>query len=455
MEQKYKLRDEFLIPVAISVAGVLTYLPAFNNSFISDDFYYLSRIQVAGQNPSHLLALHPGFYRLTGHLYFFLCHMIFGLHPTGYYAVGLLLHLLITYLVFLLVRRASGSNTAALVAALFFVVYERHREAVFWISAVHELLFALSVLLCLHFWRMSLSPGAATARYYALSLIAFAFAQLSKESSVILVPLMIATEFFDTNTQPRRLAVRVLLYVPFTTLTILYALFVAGADPLIAQGFYAVTPHFFPVYGKTLHTLLRFVYIGLFLMLAFSLRGVMWRLLKESRPCWFFAIWILVTPIPYCFLTYLDQIPSRQTYLPSVGTAGIVGMLGAQLYAHMSRRYAKPIGRLLLLLLLAGNMAYVWIKDVQFVRRGQPTRLVIDTLQRDERSAEAKKRKVYVVCDSEGLQVPIRGAIELFTDHDPQTLIFLKNSERGRIEPNGQDHVFQCSAKAEYLTLLR
>ena len=453
--RKYELRDEVVILSAIVVAGVVTYLPAFNNFFIQDDFYYLSQIRLVRENPSHLLAIFPGFYRITTALFFLLGDLVFGLNPVGYYALGLAVHLIVSYFVYLLVRRTIPHGAAAFVAALFFAVYERHREAVFWISAVGDLLYTLGVLLCLCFWR-HLSPGDAFwKRRYLYSIVAFSLAALSKESSIVIVPLMVATDFVQWGKSPRQFISRLPLYLPFVVVSALYAVLVFRSNPIIAHGFYAVTWNFFTVYAKTLNTLLKFVFIGLLLILFFFGKTSVGRALREERAMRFYAVWLLVAPIPYCFLTYLDQIPSRHTYLASVGTAGLVGILAARLNAELVLRYSKRVGYFLLLLLVGGNMAYVWIKDKQFVIRAAPTRLVIDTLQRDERSGEIGERKVYVVCDSQDFQIPIRGAVELFTQHEKHPLIFLKSSEKDRVHPASQDHVFQCDEKAEYLSLVR
>jgi hypothetical protein len=453
--QKSDSRDEGLALIGIIVAGVVTYLPAFNNFFIQDDFYYLSQIRLVPDDPGHLLDIFPGFYRVTTSLFFLLGHAVVGLNPVGFYALGLAVHLIASYLVYLLVRQTTGHGAAAFVAALFFVVYERHREAVFWISAVGEPFCTLGVVLCLYFWK-HLSPGEPTWKRRTLCCSgAFLFAAFSKESSIVVVPLMIITDFIQRGEPLRKFIKRYPLYLPFVAFIVLYAFLVSRSNPIIAQGFYAVTWDFFPVYAKTLHTLLKFVYIGLLLMLCFFGRTSVWRALKEDRAMRYYAAWLFVAPIPYCFLTYLDQIPSRHTYLASVGTAGLVGILGARLNSELVSRYSKRVAYSLLLLLVGGNMAYVWIKDKQFVVRAAPTRLVIETLQRDDRSLVSGAKKVYVVCDSDRLQIPIRGAVELFTKHEMQHLIFLRNSEKGRIQLTNQEHVFQCDDKAEYLALVR
>jgi len=63
------------------------------------------------------------------------------------------------------------------------------------------------------------------------------------------------------------------------------------------------------------------------LMSAFS------RMLDKKSDALFFAAFLVLGIIPYSFLTYLDHVPSRNTYLASVGLAGLIGVLFSSLYA--------------------------------------------------------------------------------------------------------------------------
>ena len=105
-----------------------------------------------------------------------------GLNPIGYHLVNLLLHLLVTWLVYLLAFRLRLSMGAAVAAAAIFAVHPLHTEAVTGIVGRAELLMALGVLGSL-WW-------AATGRRW-LSLAAFAFGLFSKEQAVML-PVLLA-----------------------------------------------------------------------------------------------------------------------------------------------------------------------------------------------------------------------------------------------------------------------
>jgi hypothetical protein len=92
------------------------------------------------------------------------------------------------------------------------------------------------------------------------------------------------------------------------------------------------------------------------------------------------ALVFLAIP-PYSFLTYLDHIPSRNTYLPSIGLAGINGILFAAAYRKLASARARVLATSFLCAVVAGNVAYIWLKkDPQYVERASPTRALIEVL---------------------------------------------------------------------------
>jgi hypothetical protein len=77
--------------------------------------------------------------------------------------------------------------------------------------------------------------------------------------------------------------------------------------------------------------------------------------------------WMGIALLPYSFLTYSTQIPSRQTYLASAGLAVLVGLAASRI---ASRRAAAAVAALLLL----HNAGYLWTKKrTQFAERARPT----------------------------------------------------------------------------------
>ena len=80
--------------------------------------------------------------------------------------------------------------------------------------------------------------------------------------------------------------------------------------------------------------------------------------------------------MPYSFLTYSTQIPSRQIYLASAGLALLVGLALAQCEG---RRFAT----LVFAAMLVHNTLYLWArKHAQFVERAAPTTQLIEFARR-------------------------------------------------------------------------
>jgi Tfp pilus assembly protein PilF len=104
-----------------------------------------------------------------------------GLDPVGYHLINLLLHLLVSWLVYRLARQLRLSSEAALIAALLFAVHPIHTEAVTGIVGRAELLMSASILAGLLF---------AAEGQWSLSILAFVAGLLSKEQAVVLPALL-------------------------------------------------------------------------------------------------------------------------------------------------------------------------------------------------------------------------------------------------------------------------
>ena len=86
--------------------------------------------------------------------------------------------------------------------------------------------------------------------------------------------------------------------------------------------------------------------------------------------------WIGIALVPYSFLTYSTQIPSRQVYLASAGLALLVGLALARYQGHR-------IAAVVFALMLLHNTVYLWTKKrAQFVERAAPTEQLIDFARR-------------------------------------------------------------------------
>ena len=94
---------------------------------------------------------------------------------------------------------------------------------------------------------------------------------------------------------------------------------------------------------------------------------------------------MVVSLLPYSFLTYMPVVPSRHTYLAGVGLSLIVAAGFVALREQPGSRRSVVAGVALLILL--HNFSYLWIrKQRQYIERAEPTELLVENLRDRQRS---------------------------------------------------------------------
>jgi tetratricopeptide (TPR) repeat protein len=155
-----------------------------------------------------------------------------------HHVVSLALHLANTALVALFVHRLLDRWVLAAVAAALFGLHPMHVESVAWISARKDVLstfFFLSTLLA--YLRFTGTPFSARSRgrwlAYALSLLLFLLALLSKGTAVALAPTLVALDSL-LGRRPWSLS-SVVEKVPFFALALLFGLLALDAQTGVGQ----------------------------------------------------------------------------------------------------------------------------------------------------------------------------------------------------------------------------
>jgi len=206
-------RERLWAALLLSAAVAFLYGPLLTAPVVNED---LSHVQGLG-----LFALPPGAFlrAVTSQQYFYwaqertyqplvtLFHYLTHAHPLFYRVVGLLLHALNAFLVYLLGRLLTRRNSSSLLAALLFALFPCQTEAVNASAFKGHLLALTFALSCLLFWAEALSrpPGREKAPLAAASLF-FALGLLSKESAILILALLaLYTACFEAG-QLRRAA---------------------------------------------------------------------------------------------------------------------------------------------------------------------------------------------------------------------------------------------------------
>ncbi len=202
LEARLRSRLPAIVACALLALSFLVYAPALRGEFVSDDLNAI----VANENvrgPLDPIGLFtrmswwggargdtPGYRPLTT-LTFALNHALGGLEPAGYHSVNVLLHALVSWLLFFVARRIGLDNRAAVLSAILFCVLPIHSEAVAWIVGRAELLAAATFLTAI----LALLAYRERGKTVWLAVAAFMMAAglLSKENVVTLLAVPAAT----------------------------------------------------------------------------------------------------------------------------------------------------------------------------------------------------------------------------------------------------------------------
>ena len=294
---------------------------------------------------SHVFGKTGNFYRPIFMSWLALNRWCFGLNPMGWHLTTVLLHVIDTYLVYVLARRLFRDGLLAVFAAAIFGVHAVHVESVAWISGVTDPLvavFMLTSFLCFLNYeqrrvRMCL----------AASLLLYGLALLSKEVAIVLPAIIVVYVAKQARAQKAD-AVRPLL-VPVLTFAAATALYLV-ARRMALSGFaqndgqplryvLQVMPYAIVKYMGALGAPVRLAVfhdppdISGFASLKFILPVLLialvsycvWRIARVSTASAVTMAWLVLPLVPalvgVALLEREEFVHDRYLYLPSVGFA--------------------------------------------------------------------------------------------------------------------------------------
>lgn len=206
-----------------SSVGALIFFPALRSFFYWDDFPLMCMSRYV-TNPLYFFIqdYFPGSvcYRPLGMLSWWLSYKLFGLNPTLHNLVNPLLHVINTFLVYLLFRELfDDRRLVILLSSLLFLIHPVTVSTSLWQSDRFDLMATLFILLTLYFFLRFLSTH--QRRYFIYSLFTTFLGILSKEISyglALLITLIVVT-FPDvkSNGQWSR---KVALLLPYYLITL-------------------------------------------------------------------------------------------------------------------------------------------------------------------------------------------------------------------------------------------
>jgi len=201
----FQIFDNLNLPrvaLLLIVLGFLVYGNVISHPFVHDDVVFIKnnpdistidykQIFLKATTPSDLNDLANTYYRPVIELAYRVQYKMYGLNPHGYHLFNILLHVLNSFLVFLLIDAvAKDRRGLSFTIAVFFLIHPVQTEAVACISGLSNLLFAFFVLGS--FILYILANKKEMLSLYIFSLISFFVALMTKEQAVVLPLLIIA-----------------------------------------------------------------------------------------------------------------------------------------------------------------------------------------------------------------------------------------------------------------------
>ncbi len=354
-----------IVVSALVVLATIPYLPFFGLPHISDDYLQIELGRKYGPISGWGQLAGDALYRCraTSILLTNWTEQWFGATSAIFKAESTIFHIANTLLIAAFGSWRLIGWRLAIVSAGFFAVHEGHQEAVVWYAAIPELLVFFFALLSLHAWLRFLEEDRPRLMYGA-ALALFLLALLSKESAVAAVPILAGAGYLSGKNW--RFLLKTLS--PFAAISLGYTALIFASPEThlhLNDGTFAITS---PVAEVVARSSFRLLWIWGLAALGFLAirRTRSWQLVAGA------GAWIVITLLPYSFLSYMPHVPSRHVYWASAGLAFLVGIAILSLWDSAPRM--KPIAAGIAIVMIVHNCAYLWIRKYpQYERRAAPT----------------------------------------------------------------------------------
>ena len=412
----------YIIPISIIFLATLAVcIPTLHSYFSGDEFAYIPLFRnlsfgqflhlfhsdlsqgVLGWSPHELRPLYGLSFRLS--------YLLWGLHPLGYHLTSVVLHAINATMVFLIAKKlAPAESWRAASAGLLFAVQPIHSWTISWangsLTETVPSLFYILAFLCFASFRTT-----NRARYFILSVAAFAACLLSKETAVTLPVMLVSYDLFlfiaakvEGRDAPGHAGIHrwirtIAAYVPYAVLLLVYLqlrrlaftsylledkwgshLSEAAASP---AGFWLHFRHLvtdvldiqtFNVRQLMLHYPVAEICVALGLYLAWLAD-----LLRHRAGCQRSIVIILYGGLVWYGITNLPLLASyndpHHLYLPSIGVCIAIAFLAAPACQAMAknRGYARLLGAALLVTFCAiqlGKEDICWARKAEVTEAG-------------------------------------------------------------------------------------
>lgn len=351
-------RPRFNLWIALAGVSILTFIvftPILNNKFTNwdDPTYILENPLIRQFDWHHVKRIFTEFYfgnYQPLHIFSYAIeYSFFKTDPSGYHAVSLVMHVMVTGLVMWFVFLLSNNGIIAMLTALLFGLNPLHVESVAWAAERKDMLYAIFFILSLIFYLKYIDHNEKL-RFYFLAIFMFILSIFSKAMASSLPPVLVIIDYY----RERKFSMK-LVYekIPFFLIAIMMGIVsITAAEStdtishdtvfsffdrilfacfnLLAYNFKLIFPinlsSFYPYPIKEAGVLPFYYYLAPF-VIAFLLFVII-RSMKSTRTV-FFAAGFFVA----CIFLVLQLLPvgptimsERYSYLPSVGLFYLMGV---------------------------------------------------------------------------------------------------------------------------------
>ena len=200
------LRKYIIIFLLCFVATLLAYQNVIKGAFFFDDPQFITNNKhvtefdvkkIYSSSVTEGAMMHDNFYRPNQQFYFAVLYKVFGNNPIPFHISALFFHALNGFLIILLLIRLKFKNSAAYFIAAIYLLHPIHTEAVCYISGMADPIGFSFLLLALYFYTLHITEQK---KYFVYFFVALLLSLFTKESMVILAPLLLLFKFYFSKT---------------------------------------------------------------------------------------------------------------------------------------------------------------------------------------------------------------------------------------------------------------
>jgi tetratricopeptide (TPR) repeat protein len=339
------------------------------------------------------------YYRPIFLLWTRLNYAVFNVRPLGWHVSAVLLHLLVTWLVYLTICRMTRQTRLAWLTALIFGIHPIHHEVVAWVCGTAESLFA--TLFLLSFLAYLRSREGSQRGWMSVSLGCYALALLSKETAIVLPVLVFAHCWWTDKTEDRKEASgtnrrlsrafwRIASYFPIALIYLLVRYEVLsglshGVQNITVSMWLLTLPSIllfylknwmFPIrlsedYDLFYQSQLNFAHVVLPALIVALIVYILWRFRRGlgARELGYATAFLVIPLLPALdtFVFRVDElVHDRYVYVPSIGAALLVALLIERAGKGGVMTFGAPLRAVVIALVLTMVLSPLAIRATRF-----------------------------------------------------------------------------------------